>query len=564
MSFNFFSPGRLINRAIALRRFAFVLLISLVLLTQLFNIHASEKEDLPEFMYNVENPGLIVGIVVEKMRYDYLVRMWERFGENGFRKIASEGAFCRNAKYDYLHNQSSPGYATIFTGANPSEHGIISNEWYQRLNRTTLKSDYDENARAVGGTFEEGKRSPLNLMSETVGDIIKKANDFRSRVFTVSMNPPGAVISGGFSADAAWWFDKNSGEWMSSTYYIDSLPQWVYNFNHKRFPDNYLERTWKPLPAFGDYFFIESEKNNSDSEVFEYDLGRIRRGDDTYNLLTQTPYGNTLTKDFALSLILNEELGVGDNTDMVIICFSAAAEIGHKYGVFSPEIQDAYLRLDTEIAHILDFLDKNFENEEVLLFITSDQGASYPQEYFNASKMPTGTFSQGAAMALLRSYLNATYGEGDWVLGYHSRQVYLNRLLAEDSNISPGDIQMKSAAFLDQVSGVSRTFTAQMLMSNYYTSGPGAAVQKGFNTKRSGDIIISLRPGWEERSVTEDPSQQPVMESHVPLMWYGWGVNRGEVSRPVSITDIAPTISFMLNIPYGNSFSGQPIMEIIR
>ncbi len=564
MRCNFYTTVSLEHCTAALRLFAVILLLNLFVLPSQFTIHASEKEDLPLSMDQVENPRLVVGIVIEKMRYDYLVRMWNRFGKNGFKKIASEGAFCRNATYDYLHNQSSPGYATIFTGANPSEHGIISNEWYQRLKRTTLKSDHDETARAVGGTFNEGGRSPVNLMSETIGDIIKKANDFRSRVFTVSMNSPGAVISGGFSADAAWWFDKKTGEWMSSTYYIDSMPQWVYEFNRKRLPESYLERTWKPLPAFGEYFSIESEKNISGSQTFEYDLKRESRGDDNYNLLARTPYGNTFTKDFALSLILNEELGAGENIDMVVIGFSAAAEIGNTHGVFSPEAQDAYLRLDAEIAHLLQFLDQNFEKEEILLFITSDQGASYPREYFNASRIPTGTFSQGAAMALLRSYLNATYGEGDWVLGYHARQVYLNRLLAEDSNIPLGDIQMKSAAFLDQVSGVSRTFTAHMLMSNYYTSGPGAAVQEGFNTKRSGDIIISLRPGWEERSVTEDPSGMPVTDSHVPLMWYGGGVNKTEVNRPVSITDIAPTISFMLNTPYGNSFSGQPIMEIIR
>ncbi len=511
-----------------------------------------------------DKPRLVVGIVVEKMRYDYLTRMWDRFGENGFRRLVNEGTLCRNASFEYLHNQTSPGYATIFTGANPSEHGIISNRWYRRLQGTIQESDHDESSGAVGGTYLNGKRSPVNLMSETVGDILRKASDFRSRVYTVSMNPAGAVLSGGFSANAAWWFDSNSGQWMTSTYYIESLPGWVEEFNEKRLPERYLDRVWKPLPAYGEYFSLNSKKTDSGSLPFEHDLRSMRRRGDDYSLLKYTPFGDTYTRDFSISLILNENLGKGRDADMIVIGFSGVAEIGGKHGVFSPELQDAYLRLDSEIAHFLEFIDKNFGRENVLLFLTSDQGAAYPDDYVSASRIPTGTFSQGAAMGLLRSYLNATYGEGEWVLGYHSRQVYLNRLLIEDSNIPLAEIQTKAASFLDQVSGVSGTFTSQMLTGNYYSSGPGSAVQKGFNPKRSGDIIISLRPGWKERSVTEDNTAQPVSDSHVPLIWYGGRINPGVVERPVGITDIAPTISFMLNIPFTNRFSGQPIKEITR
>ncbi len=509
-----------------------------------------------------DRPKLVFGIVVEKMRYDYLERMWDSFGDEGFKKLVREGAFCRNASFDYLNNQTSPGYTTIFTGVNPSEHGVISNVWYDRLSGSAVESHSDKKVTAVGGSFENGQRSPANLKIETVGDRMRKFQNFKSRVYSVSMSSRGAVFSGGFSANAAWWFDVNSGQWMSSSYYIDSLPGWVKDFNSKNFPEKYSQRAWEPLMGPEKYF---SQYGSDDkSGLFKHNLRQLSRKSDDFELLRESPFGNVLTRDFAISLILNENLGNEGYTDKFILGLSATGDIGQKYGVFSPELQDAYLRLDQEIAHILRFLDENFGKENVLVFLTSDQGAAYPEEYIKTSKIPSGTFSQAAATALLRSYLNASYGEGDWVEAYHSRQVYLNRLQIEESNIQLGEIQMKSARFISNMTGVGRTFTAEVLTSNNFTGGLDYRVQTGFNPGRSGDVILYLRPGWQERSVTEEATNQPVKDSHVPLVWYGGNVNNTIINRPVNMTDIAPTISFLLNMPYGSDFSGQPLMELAR
>ena len=508
-----------------------------------------------------EDPDLIVGIVVDQMRYDYLTRMWDRFGDSGFRRLVSEGSSFSNARYDYLINQSAPGYATIFTGTNPSAHGIISDQWYDRLRddmQTAVFSDY---AVAVGGSFLNGKRAPSGLLTGTVGDELRMANDFRSRVFSVSLNDAASVLSGGFSANAAWWFDNASGTWMSSSYYIDSLPGWVEEFNAGMLPDTYLERKWEPLAEHTCYFRVGEEPR---PDAFHYDMKRMRRRGDDYGLLHSIPYGNTFTKDFALNLIINEQLGKRNSTDMIIIGFSATAEIDRNYGTFSMEVQDAYLRLDRDIAHLLDFLDQHVGRSRMLVFLTSDRAVSYPASYSNSARIPGGTFSPGMAMSLLRSYLNITYGQGDWVSNYNAGMVYLNHNFIEDNNIPLNDIQNRAARFLNQFSGVAGTLAEDVLRRNYFSSGIQSQIQAGFHPKRSGDIMIYLQQGWYERNLSGDQLSLISYDRHVPLIFYGWNIESNNFKREVGVADIAPTISLLLDIPVPPFATGKPIMELLR
>ncbi len=508
-----------------------------------------------------EGPDLIVGIVVDKMRYDYLTRMWDRFGDGGFRKLVSEGSSFSNARYDYLVNQSAPGYATIFTGANPSAHGIISDKWYDRLRDDMQSAVFSDYAAAVGGSFVNGKRAPSGLLAGTFGDELRMANDFRSRVFSVSLNDAASIISGGFSANAAWWFDNASGTWMSSSYYIDSLPGWVEEFNAGMLPDTYLGRKWEPLAERYSYFRVGEE---SRPDAFHYDMKRMRRRGDDYGLLRSIPYGNTFTKDFALNLILNEQLGKRNGADMLIIGFSATAEIDRNYGTFSMEVQDAYLRLDQDIAHLLDFLDEHICRSRILVFLTSDRAVSYPVSYNNSARIPGGTFSPGMAMSLLRSYLNVTYGQGDWVSTYNAGMVYLNHNFIEDNNIPLNDIQNRAARFLNHFSGVAGTLAEDVLRRNYFSSGIQSHIQAGFHPKRSGDIMIYLQQGWFERSLSGDQLSMISYDRHVPLIFYGWNIESNNFKREVGVADIAPTISLLLGIPVGPFATGKPIMELIR
>lgn len=506
-----------------------------------------------------DSPVLIVGIVIEKMRYDYINRMWDGFGENGFRRLVNEGTSFSNARYDYLVNQSSSGYATIFSGSNPSVHGIIADRWYERLQDMIRSSVHDDHAVAVGGSFMNGRRSPAMMLAGTIGDELRMANDFRSRIYSVSMRDASAILSGGFSANAACWFDDLNGEWMSSTYYIDSLSAWIRNFNSMNLPDTYLDRIWEP--GNGSSTFSGMADSNRD-QLFRHDLRRAKRRMNDYSLLRVTPWGNTFTRDFALSLIVNEGLGKRGYTDMLIIGFSSTADIGTRYGTFSRELQDTYLHLDREIAHLLDFLDQNYGKSQILVFLTSDQGVAYPPSYNQYARIAGGTFSPGLATSLLRSYLNVTYGQADWVSSYNAGMVYLNHNLIEDNNIPLSEIQNRSAGFLRQFTGVAGALTGNVLLGNHFTGGINSAIQSGYHPKRSGDIMLYLQQGWHERSLSGDQISLVSYDRHVPLVFYGWNVKPSKILREVSITDIVPTISLALDIPVPPFATGKPIMEL--
>lgn len=537
--------------SVLIMRVFFIIVIALQSSGPVFGFRDSEKS----------KPDLVVGIVVEKMRYDYLTRLHDQFGGDGFRRLLSEGSTFSNTRYDYLVNQSSSGYATIFTGANPSAHGVISDYWYDRLRNDMRPAVYNENAVAVGGSYSNGRRSPSGLMSGTIGDELRMASDMRSRVYSVSMSDAASVLSGGFSANAAWWFDDASGMWMSSSYYIDSLPSWVDDFNSAMLPVTYLDRVWEPVKDISSYFRID---NTEVAGGFSHELKRMRSRGDDFSLLRSTPWGNTFTKDFALNLIINEQLGKRNNTDMLVVGFSATALIDSQYGTFSKEVQDAYLRLDQDIAHLLDFLDENYGKSKVLVFLTADRAVSYPGTYNNSARIPGGIFSPGMAMSLLRSYLNVSYGQGDWISSYNAGMVYLNHIFIEDNKIPLNEIQDRTARFLNQFSGVAGTVTEDVLRSNYFSSGVLSRIQSGYHPKRSGDVMIYLRQGWSERNVLDDQLTTISYDQHVPLIFYGWNTGNGTYRREVGVTDIAPTISLMLNIPIPPFATGRPIPELLH
>jgi predicted AlkP superfamily pyrophosphatase or phosphodiesterase len=512
-------------------------------------------------IFNNDKPDLVVGIVVDKMRFDYITRMWNSFSDGGFKKLITDGTSFNNARYDYLINQSSSGYATIFSGANPSAHGIIADSWYDRLRNENQSSVFDENSVAVGGSFSNGRRSPVRMFTGTVGDELRFSSDFRSRVYSISMNDAAAVLSGGFSANTAWWFDDINGEWMTSTYYVDNLPAWAREFNDASLPVTYLERKWEPLLDYSAYFSINGDRN----PPFEYDLKRMNRRQEGYGNIRLTPFGNTFTRDFAVSLIINEQLGKNGNTDMLIVGFSSTGAIGQHYGTFSMELQDAYLRLDQDIAYFLEFLENRFEKSKILVFLTSDQAVAYPAAAANPStKIAGGTFSPSLAISLLRSYLNVSYGQADWIHSYNAGMVYLNHSLIEANKVPLEDIQRKSSRFLNQVSGIAGTVTEDVMLRNHFSDGILSRIQAGFHPKRSGDIMMYLQQGWHERSMSGDHIHLISYDQHVPLIFYGWNTEKNNYNRMVNITDIVPTLSMMLNISVPQFSTGRPIMELLK
>lgn len=519
-----------------------------------------------------EKPKLIVEIVVSQMRFDYISRYWNKFSDNGFKLLANEGAYCKNARYNYLLTQPYPGIATISTGSNPSVHGIISDKWFSRVNGQEIHAVNDDRTATVGGSFFSGKASAKNLVTSTLGDEML-LNNPNSKVIGIAMDAGSSILLTGHNATGVYWYDSEKGNFVTSNYFRETAPVWLDSFNNKGFAKMYTEREWKALNPIQTYEEADTAKVKSEEtkkrlvdklkSVVDGILGK-QQPTTNFSKLLESPYGNLLTKDMAIAAIVGENLGADENTDLLCIAFSANRNIGQKYGPHSIEMEDTYLKLDKELAHFLDFLAMNIGKENVLIVLTSDQGISSSPDYLEKSKIPGGYFDPQKAMILLGSYLNAIYGQGAWVTAYHEKQIYLNRRLIEDSNLNLSDFQQKVADFMLEFSGVANSTTAHVLQSANFANGIMIKFQNSFNQRRSGDVIINLEPGWVERngSISSGNSAYDY-DTHVPLIWYGWKIKRKSILSPINMYDIAPTLSTLLGNTWPNGSMGTPIKDII-
>jgi predicted AlkP superfamily pyrophosphatase or phosphodiesterase len=517
-----------------------------------------------------DKPRLVIGIVVEELKYDQLEKFRDRFGENGIKRLISEGTYFKNASFEYMLTQSAPGHATIATGAEPSFHGIPSDDWYVSLKNELINCTKDINVNSVGGSFEAGMHSPANLLVSTFSDELQMSSNKRSKVFGIGLRESSAIFSAGHAANAAYWFDNTTGTWMSSTYYLNALPTWVNDFNAMKFSDSYLNSSWTLFKPAANYIDCLPDSNSFEAgfnkvNYFPYDLKKMRSKND-YSLLRETPFGNSLTSNFAIRLIQNEQLGKDDVTDYLSICFSATDYIGHRFGPSSVEMGDAILRLDDDIKNLLTFLNDSIGKKNILVYFTAAHGISEIPTVLEKNRIPSGYFIQNQALQLLRSYLNAVYGEGDWVKGYSERQIFLNRTLIEDARLSLDDVQKKVARFLIQFTGVEAAYPFSSFEANDFGNGNLKKIINNFSPQRSGDVIVTLNPGWVEKETDNITNHNSPWEydSHVPLIWYGWTVNRATVTRKVNMTDIAATLSTLCKVPYPNACTGEPMFELFR
>ncbi|MCX6333806.1 MAG: alkaline phosphatase family protein [Bacteroidia bacterium] len=539
--------------------------------TILFNAIMGQGAYIPP-----EKPALVVGIIVEQLRYDQIERFRSRFGENGIRKLLNEGTFFQNASFEYMLTQSAPGHATIATGAEPSSHGITSDSWYLPLRNEQVYCTKDINVDPVGGGIESGLHSPVNLQASTFTDELKVNSGGKSKIFAVGMKEHSAILSVGHAANGAFWYDNTSGTWMSSTYYMDSLSSWVNDYNAMKYAESYLNNPWTLARQKQDYYDCVPDSTIQEAGFngqiyFPYDLKKLSskgKGGTSrdYSILRETPFGNTFTTGFAKKLIEVEGLGKDDITDFLAVCYTATDYIGHRFGPSSYEMADAIMRLDKDIEDLLKYLNDNIGKKNILIYFTSAHGISEVPGILESMRVPSGYFRQDQALMLLKSYLKALYGDGDWVKGYSEKQVFLNRTLIEDAKIPLEDIQKKVARFLIQFSGVSSAYPYYAFEANDFSNGNLKRIINNFSPQRSGDVIITLNPGWVEKEGTSVTNHNSPYEcdSHVPLIWYGWSVSRATVTRKVNMADIAATLSSLCKVPYPNACTGEPMFELFR
>lgn len=509
------------------------------------------------------SPKLLVGIVVDQMRYDYLFRYWDKLGSGGFKKMINEGYLFKNANYSYIPTYTAPGHASIYAGCTPSEHGISANEWYDESFKLMTYCVNDNRFNSVGTSTEEGDKSPNNLLVTTIGDEMKLMNNNHSRVISVALKDRSAILPGGHKANAAYWIDKQ-GKWITSSYYMNTLPRWVESINQTRPAKYYLGTKWElmfPIMEYEESFSDNNEYEETHlwetSPVFPHDYSSLTEKEG-YSFVKYTPMGNTMTKDFAQKAILKEKLGLDKYTDLLAISFSPIDYIGHFYGPHSVEMEDAIIQLDTELASFFDFVKKNV-GEEVIYFLTADHGAVNVPKYLTDQKVPSGYFDAKACVNLINSEFKRKYKVDSIIENYSNSQLSIAKNMVDKYKLNSDFVEEKIIEIIRGFAGVKEVFIIDDLKKGA-ASDMGKKVLNGYFKGRSGELYIILKPGWiHHRGKGTTHGSGYSYDTHVPLLFMGAGVRHGSSNQRVNIRDIAPTIATLINVSFPNGTTGKPL-----
>lgn len=518
----------------------------------------------------IDQPKLVVGIVVDQMRYDFLYRYYDRLSENGLKRIITGGVNCVNNHFNYTPTNTGPGHASVYSGAPPAISGIAGNDWYDRSLGRNVYCTEDKTVIGVGSTGNEGMMSPRNLKVTTIADQVKLASGYKSKVIGIALKDRGAILPVGQSADAAYWHDNATGNFATSTYYMEKLPTWVDEFNKMNYSELYMNSVWETLYPIASY-----TSSDKDDQAFENPLKGeskpvfphkyIAGTKNKYDNIRTSPFGNTMTADFAVAAIKGEKLGKNGVTDFLAISFSSTDYIGHSFGPNSIESEDAYLRLDKDFEKILTTLDAELGKDNYLVFLTADHGICDIPGHSHFYKLPGKVLERDIFYKKINGYLDEKLGEGKYLIEYEDYQYFVDFDLLKEKKIDYNVFFDTFKAGMMQNEGIAQIIDLKNIGNAMFPDYFINKVKNGVNPKRSGDIMVIQEPGWIS-TYTTGTSHGSLYEydTHVPLIFYGWGLKPKEVIAPVEITDIAPTIAALLHImaPTGNM--GKPIEEVVR
>jgi predicted AlkP superfamily pyrophosphatase or phosphodiesterase len=524
----------------------------------------------PESAEKLARPKLVVGIVVDQMRQEYFYKYYDRYVDGGFKRLMNEGFMMKNGHYNYIPTYTGPGHASVYTGATPASHGIIANDWYVRKLGRTVYCAEDSTVTAVGGSEKAGKISPRNMLTTTITDELRFATNKRSKVVGIALKDRGAALPAGHLGDA-YWYDGSTGEFMNSSYYGDALPSWVTEFNNRKLPQKYLNQTWETLYPIASYKQSVDDDNEFESPpigkeapVFPYVLPELMENNGGLGMISGTPFGNTLTLDLAYAALEGESLGKRGETDFLAVSFSSTDYVGHAFGPSSIELEDTYLRLDQELAAFFAHLDNEIGVGEYLVFLSADHGVADVVRFMESENVPAGSLNTRFVMTQLRGYTNEKYGSGDWIENFSNEQLFLNYRLIKEKEIDLIAMQQDIADFLLRFDGIKETYTGDDMKRIEYTTGRKNLLQMGYNHKASGDVLLILDAAWltnSTRGTTHGTGY--TYDTHVPIVFYGWGITPGFSTRYATVTDIAPTLAMLLHTRLPNGATGQPIGEIL-
>lgn len=505
-----------------------------------------------------QRPKLVVGIVVDQMKTEYLYRFSDDFSADGFKKLMNEGYTFHNMHYNYVPTYTAPGHASIYTGANPSTHGIVGNEWFNKATGKDMYCTDDTSVSILGnGTEKEGAMSPRNLLSTTVTDELRMATNFKGKVIGMSIKDRGAILPAGHFANWAFWYSK-TGAFISSTFYGSALPSWVTEFNEEKRYMNYVNEGWnllKPIATYNESLPddnpYEGKLDKAKAPIFPYDLNKIfkEKGAD---VLRSTPFGNDLLAELAMKAIEKEELGKDDITDFLTVSFSSTDYVGHTFGPRSMELQDTYLRLDKTMAEFLNYLDKTVGKDNYLLFLTADHAGAENPNYLKDNKYNVKNIPSKDIVEALKKHSNETFG-ADLILDYSNSNLFFNKDIIKQKGLELMKVKQSFKDFLMTQEQVKRVYTEEEILASTGDDYFLSFIAKGYDPKQNGEIVILDKTGYMQYQATGTTHGSPnSYDTHVPLLFYGWQVPKGELHTKKVITQIAPTLSQMLKIPFTN------------
>lgn len=519
----------------------------------------------------VERPKLVVGLVVDQMRWDYLYRFYNKYGNDGFKRLLNKGYSLNNVNIPYVPTVTALGHTSIYTGSVPAIHGIAGNDWTDKETGKNVYCTTDETVQPVGTTNAKvGSHSPKNLWSTTVTDELRLATNFQGKVIGVSLKDRASILPAGHTPNGAYWFDDSSGNFVTSTYYMNDLPQWMKNFNAQNLPEKLIANGWSTLLPINQY--TESSPDNS---AWEGLLGTAKTPTFPYSNLAKdyqdkkdniryTPFGNTLTLKLAEASVEGEKLGSDDITDMLAINLASTDYAGHKFGPNSIEVEDVYLRLDKDLAEFFNYLDSKVGKGQYTVFLSADHGGAHSVGFLQEHNIPTGFFGE-RMQKNMNQKLKDKFGVDQLINAIDNYQVYFDRKLLKDNKLELDDVRDFAINELEKDPTVLYAVSVTEVQEASIPEPIKQRIINGINRQRSGDIQLishdSMLPPYSKTGTTH--SVWNSYDAHIPLIFMGWGIQHGESNKPYFMTDIAPTVSSLLKIQFPSGNVGNPIVEVL-
>lgn len=520
----------------------------------------------------IVRPKLVVGIVVDQMRWDYLYRYYDMYSEGGFKRLLKQGFSCENTYINYLPSYTAVGHSCVYTGSVPSIHGITGNDWTEQLTGIHMYCTDDSTVTAVGiAAAPDGKMSPRNLLVSTITDELRMASNFQSKVVGISLKDRAAILPAGHAANAAFWLDDESGKFITSSYYLKKLPEEVEKFNREKHIEHYLQGGWNTLYPISSYNASDSDNKSFEGKlpgesapVFPYNIKQSYSV--SHGSFRATPFGNSLTLEFARTVMDAYHLGQGTATDFLTINCASTDYVGHTFGPNSVEVEDTYLRLDQDLSAFFDELDRRFGRNEWLVFLTADHGAAHAVGYSQQNRIPADFYVTKDILANLEKIIREKYGLSNVIRSAENYQIGFDMEKVAAANSDFDGIKKTTVDYLKRLPGVAYAVDMAKIQEAVIPEPIRTMMINGYNFKRSGQVQVVFQPAWLEsyaRTGTTHGTWNPY-DTHIPLIFMGWEIHPGATASRVNMTDIAPTLATLLHIQPPNGCIGTPIVDLLK